>query len=66
MKRTTKLTLIVSALACGGLTHQSSQAGGIQLYEIGTPDVGLASARFGVLNSLYEVHLQMLKVETND
>jgi long-chain fatty acid transport protein len=46
MKHTTKLTIIGSALACGAILPQSSQAGGIQLYEIATPDVGLASAGY--------------------
>ena len=46
MKHTTKLTLIGSALACGAVLPQSSQAGGIELYEIATPDVGLASAGY--------------------
>ena len=46
MKHPTALTLIGSALACGAVLPQSSQAGGIQLYEIATPDVGLASAGY--------------------
>jgi long-chain fatty acid transport protein len=46
MKPATKLTLIGSALACGAVLPQSSQAGGIELYEIATPDVGLASAGY--------------------
>jgi len=33
MKHTTKLTIIGSALACGAVLPQSSQAGGIELYE---------------------------------
>jgi long-chain fatty acid transport protein len=40
------LAAISSALACGALLPQSSQAGGIELYEIATPDVGLASAGY--------------------
>ena len=39
-----KLTGIV--LASGALLHQSARAGGISLYEISTPDVGLASAGY--------------------
>ena len=46
MKRNTRFTLIGSALACGAVLPQSSQAGGIELYEIATPDVGLASAGY--------------------
>jgi long-chain fatty acid transport protein len=46
MKHSTKLTLIGSMLACGAVLPQSSQAGGIELYEIATPDVGLASAGY--------------------
>jgi long-chain fatty acid transport protein len=46
MKYPTKVTLIGSAIACGAVLPQSSQAGGIQLYEIATPDVGLASAGY--------------------
>ena len=46
MKHTTKLTLIISALACGVALPQSSHAGGVILYEIATPDVGLASAGY--------------------
>ena len=46
MKRPAKLTLIGSVLACGAVLPQSSQAGGIELYEIATPDVGLASAGY--------------------
>ncbi len=46
MKRTAKLTLIGSALACGASLPQIARAGGISLYEIATPDVGLASAGY--------------------
>jgi long-chain fatty acid transport protein len=46
MKRHAILTTLGSALACGVVLPQSSQAGGIQLYEIATPDVGLASAGY--------------------
>jgi len=46
MKRHTKLIIIGSALACGAVLPQSLQAGGIELYEIATPDVGLASAGY--------------------
>jgi long-chain fatty acid transport protein len=46
MKHTSKLTLLGAALACGATATQTAQAGGISLYEIGTPDVGLASAGF--------------------
>ena len=46
MKYSTKVTLISSALACGAVLPQSSQAGGIDLYEMATPDVGLASAGY--------------------
>jgi long-chain fatty acid transport protein len=46
MNHPTKLALIGSALACGALLPQSSHAGGIVLYEIATPDVGLASAGY--------------------
>jgi hypothetical protein len=46
MNHPAKLALIGSALACGALLPQSSQAGGIELYEIATPDVGLASAGY--------------------
>jgi long-chain fatty acid transport protein len=40
------LTLICSALACSATLGPPAQAGGIFLYEIGTPDVGLASAGY--------------------
>jgi long-chain fatty acid transport protein len=44
MKQTPKLTLIGAALACSAALAPTAYAGGIQLYEFGTPDVGLASA----------------------
>jgi long-chain fatty acid transport protein len=46
MKPTTKLSLIGSALACAAIGPQTVQGGGIELYEIATPDVGLASAGY--------------------
>ncbi len=38
--------LIASALACGATLGPSAHAGGVFLYEIATPDVGLASAGY--------------------
>ncbi len=38
--------LLKSTLACGALLPLSAAAGGIDLYEIGTPDVGLGSAGY--------------------
>jgi long-chain fatty acid transport protein len=46
MKRTSKLTSLCTALVCGVTAPQAARAGGISLYEIGTPDVGLASAGY--------------------
>jgi long-chain fatty acid transport protein len=46
MKLTKILALIGSALAGAALLPLSALAGGISLYEIGTPDVGLASAGY--------------------
>jgi len=46
MRTKTKLTLIGSALACGAVAPPSALAGGLELYELGTPDVGLASAGY--------------------
>lgn len=46
MKRTTLLTLIGLALAGVAFVTTSALAGGIDLYEISTPDVGLASAGY--------------------
>ncbi len=46
MKRSNKSTLIGAALACGAALTQTAQAGGIILYELATPDLGLASAGY--------------------
>ena len=46
MKRTTKIALLGSAVVCGSVASDSALAGGLSLYEIGTPDVGLASAGY--------------------
>jgi long-chain fatty acid transport protein len=46
MKRTSTLAVIGFALALAAFVPPSAQAGGINLYEIGTPDVGLASAGY--------------------
>src|SRR5208283_1049886 len=46
MKRTRIVILTGTALACGVLFPPSVLAGGIELYEISTPDVGLASAGY--------------------
>ena len=46
MKRNTKLTIVGSALACGAALSTTLHGGGIELYEIATPDVGLASAGY--------------------
>lgn len=46
MKKCCLLTSAAGALACCATIPQSAQAGGIQLYEIVTPDVGLASAGY--------------------
>ena len=46
MKPMTRLTLTGVALAGVAFTVQSVQAGGIILYELATPDVGLASAGY--------------------
>jgi long-chain fatty acid transport protein len=40
------LTITAGGLACAALAPLSARAGGIDLYEIGTPDVGLASAGY--------------------
>jgi long-chain fatty acid transport protein len=45
--RGTKLILIVSALWLGVLVPGQAVAGGLLLYEVGTADVGLASAGWG-------------------
>jgi len=46
MKRSKKITLVGFALACGASITPNAQAGGISLYEIATPDLGLASAGY--------------------
>jgi long-chain fatty acid transport protein len=46
MKRINKLTSTGVVLASAALTAQSLQAGGIILYELATPDLGLASAGY--------------------
>jgi long-chain fatty acid transport protein len=46
MKRSKILTLTGTVLAGGTLLNQSAQAGGLGLYEISSPDVGLASAGY--------------------
>jgi long-chain fatty acid transport protein len=46
MKTTKTTCLLNSAVACGAILPLSAAAGGIGLYEIATPDVGLASAGF--------------------
>jgi long-subunit fatty acid transport protein len=45
--RGTKLVLMVSALWLGVLSAGQAVAGGLLLYEVGTADVGLASAGWG-------------------
>jgi long-chain fatty acid transport protein len=47
MKRVSRPLLIGAALVSGVTAPQLARAGGISLYEIGTPDVGLASAGYG-------------------
>jgi len=46
MRINSKLSFIGCALAGVALAPQFAQAGGIELYEIATPDVGLASAGY--------------------
>ena len=46
MKHTNRLITIGSALACGAALAPAAHSGGIILYEIATPDVGLASAGY--------------------
>jgi long-chain fatty acid transport protein len=47
MRTTSKATLLGSTLACAAtVVAPSARAGGIALYEIATPDVGLASAGY--------------------
>jgi long-chain fatty acid transport protein len=46
MKRIKTFTWVAAALACAAVAPESVLAGGLYLYEIGTPDVGLASAGY--------------------
>jgi long-chain fatty acid transport protein len=46
MKIKTKLSLVGCALASAAIAPQLARAGGIELYEIATPDIGLASAGY--------------------
>lgn len=46
MKLCTRFTLAAVAVACAFAATRSAQAGGIMLYEIATPDAGLASAGY--------------------
>ena len=46
MKLKTILSTVCCALACSALAPHSAQGGGIELYEIGSPDIGLASAGY--------------------
>jgi long-chain fatty acid transport protein len=46
MNRKTNLALISAATVCCASLHLTAQAGGISLYEIATPDAGLASAGY--------------------
>lgn len=46
MNPTSKLTIAGLAVACCATLTQTAQAGGISLYEIATPDLGLASAGY--------------------
>jgi len=46
MKLTTKLSIVSCALACSALAPHTAQGGGIVLYEIASPDIGLASAGY--------------------
>lgn len=46
MNPSRQLTRIGSALACGVVSSAGLQAGGLSLYEIATPDVGIASAGY--------------------
>ncbi len=46
MKPRTRFTLAAVAVACAFAATRSAQAGGIMLYEIATPDAGLASAGY--------------------
>jgi long-chain fatty acid transport protein len=44
--RTQRLALIATAIAGAAIAPQAALAGGIELYEVSTPDVGLASAGY--------------------
>lgn len=46
MNQTLKRTLVGALLGCAATTTQNASAGGIGLYEIATPDLGLASAGY--------------------
>ncbi len=46
MKKLAKFILTGTALGCGAVATHDAQGGGISLYEIATPDVGLASAGY--------------------
>jgi long-chain fatty acid transport protein len=46
MKFETKLSFISCALACSALAPLTAICGGIELYEIASPDIGLASAGY--------------------
>ena len=46
MRIRTKLSLASCALACSALAPHSALGGGIELYEIASPDIGLASAGY--------------------
>ena len=46
MKLTTRLSIGGAAVILGLAANQAAYAGGIELYEIATPDVGLASAGY--------------------
>jgi long-chain fatty acid transport protein len=46
MKRNRSLTSITATLTCAALAPSVARAGGLTLYEIATPDVGLASAGY--------------------
>lgn len=46
MKQNTKLVLTAAAIVCCASVTQNAQGGGIELYEIASPDIGLASAGY--------------------
>lgn len=46
MKHKLRLTLTATACGCAALAPQLARAGGIELYEMATPDIGLASAGY--------------------